>query len=209
MMATVDSKPNLREMSRQATRARLLDAAVASLIESGVARTTTLEVQRRAGVSRGALLHHFPNHAQMLCETVEELVRRNEAAVRETRARLGQQVDPVARAVLTLAAIVSQPSYMAELELWAVARTDTELRAALGVAERRARKDGERVVSEVFAQVRDKPGYAPVVAMTLEFLRGLAISGVLRRSPARRQQLIGQWIWAARLLLEQDFQAEV
>lgn len=114
------AKPNLREMSRQATRARLLDAAVASLIEAGVARTTTLEVQRRAGVSRGALLHHFPNHAEMLCATVEELVRRNESSVRETRARLGNRTDPVERAVQTLAATVSQPSYMAELELWAV-----------------------------------------------------------------------------------------
>lgn len=36
-----------------------MDAAVESLIEVGVAATTTLEVLRRAGVSRGALPHHF------------------------------------------------------------------------------------------------------------------------------------------------------
>ena len=52
---------------------------MSSLIEQGTARTTTLEVQRRAGVSRGALLHHFPTVAQLLSATVGELVRRNEA----------------------------------------------------------------------------------------------------------------------------------
>lgn len=121
------------------------------------------------------------------------------------RARLTGQSDPVERAIQTLAATVSQPSCMAELELWAVARTDPDLRAALVAAERPARKENERVVAEVFAQVSDRPGYAPVMAISLEFLRGLAISGVLRRSPARRQQLISQWTWAARLLLEQEF----
>ncbi|MGC9539725.1 helix-turn-helix domain-containing protein, partial [Streptomyces sp. UG1] len=49
-----------RNEQREATRAQIVDAAVQSLIEVGVAATTTLEVQRRAGVSRGALLHHFP-----------------------------------------------------------------------------------------------------------------------------------------------------
>ncbi|MGC9544677.1 helix-turn-helix domain-containing protein, partial [Streptomyces sp. UG1] len=49
-----------RDEQRVATRAQIVDAAVESLIEVGVAATTTLEVQRRAGVSRGALLHHFP-----------------------------------------------------------------------------------------------------------------------------------------------------
>lgn len=191
-----------REEGRQATRARLLDAAVASLIEVGVGRTTTLEVQRRAASSRGALLHHFPSHAELLAATVGELVRRNEQGLGLTRARLNDVADPVERAVQTLAAIVSQPSFMAELELWAVARTDEELRATLIAAERGARRDLERVLAEVFFAVRDRPGYAAVVALSYEFVRGLALSGILRRSSARRNQLIGQWVWAARILLE-------
>ena len=63
-----------------ATRQKLLDAAVECLIELGVAGTTTLAVQRRVGASRGALLHHFPTHAELLAASVAELVRRNEQA---------------------------------------------------------------------------------------------------------------------------------
>jgi AcrR family transcriptional regulator len=201
-----DTEPKLGRRKEQglATRSLLLDAAVASLIEGGVSKTTTLEVQRRARSSRGALLHHFSSHAELLSATVEELVRRNERGAAQTRAGMHNVRDPVERAIKTLAAIVAQPSYMAELELWAAARTDKDLLAALVAAERGVRKDSERVLAQVFAPVRDRPGYEVVVELSLEFLRGLALSGVLRRSPARRNRLLMQWVWAARILLDRD-----
>jgi NAD(P)-dependent dehydrogenase (short-subunit alcohol dehydrogenase family) len=57
-------------------RHALLEAAVDSLVELGFARTTTLEVQRRAGVSRGALLHHFPSKAALLVASIAHLAER-------------------------------------------------------------------------------------------------------------------------------------
>ncbi|ULX50863.1 hypothetical protein A9P79_02540 [Cupriavidus taiwanensis] len=183
-------------------RERILDAAVTIVIEQGTARATTLEVQRRAGVSRGALLHHFPTHASLLSATVEGLVRRNEEAVLASLAKLEGTRDVVERAIRVLAIASVQPSYLAELELWAVSRTDPELRATLADAERRARKDSERVMKSLFDASDSSPMQASVMAMTIEFLRGLALSGVLRGSPVRRQQLIGHWIQATKLLLE-------
>src|SRR5947208_508598 len=47
--------PRTQQQRRDETRRALLDAAVESLIEVGFARTTTLEVQRRANASRGSL----------------------------------------------------------------------------------------------------------------------------------------------------------
>src|SRR3954469_5005913 len=59
--------PRGRRAERTATsRARILDAAVACLVESGYAGATTLRIQARAGVSRGRLLHHFPSHDELL-----------------------------------------------------------------------------------------------------------------------------------------------
>jgi len=184
------------------TRQRILEAAVTSLIEQGSARTTTLEVQRRAGVSRGALLHHFPTHAALLSSTIEELIKRNEASVKDSLNRLHGADDVLERAIRVLAIATAQPAYLAELELWAIARTDPELRTSLLEAERSARKDSERVLMTLFAQGGSQPGKSPVMAMTMEFLRGLALSGVLRTSPVRRQQLISQWITVARNMME-------
>jgi AcrR family transcriptional regulator len=183
-------------------RQRILDAAVSSLIEQGTARTTTLEVQRRAGVSRGALLHHFPTLAQLLSATVGELVRRNEAAVQESLLKLEGANDPVERAIRVLAVATNQPAYLAELELWIVARTDPELHASLLEAEKLARKESERVMKSLFSASNARPAQAAVVALTLEFLRGLAVSGILRNSSVRRQQMIAQWVRATKILLE-------
>ncbi|HEX3764146.1 MAG TPA: helix-turn-helix domain-containing protein [Kofleriaceae bacterium] len=79
--------PRTQQQRREETRRALLDAAVQSLIEVGFARTTTLEVQRRAEVSRGALLHHFPSKAELLVAAVDHLA---EMRAREMKAFASQ-----------------------------------------------------------------------------------------------------------------------
>ena len=185
-----------------ATRQRLLDAAVECLIELGVAGTTTLAVQRRAGTSRGALLHHFPTHADLLAASVTELVKRNEQAVTASRAGIAGLHDPLRTAINALAYAGRQPSYLAELELWAVSRTDRPLKQALMSAERAAKREIDRVSADLFAKWADSDAYDDAVALTQHFVRGLAISENLRSSAARRERLISAWTDAMRPMLE-------
>jgi len=179
----------------ETTRSRILNAAVDCLIDLGVAGTTTLAVQHRAGVSRGALLHHFPTHASLLAASVAELVSRNE------RAGAGP-ADTLVAAVEALAFAARQPAYLAELELWAVARTDAALKQALTTAERGARHDLERVYVQLFGEWADSEAYHDVIALTLHFIRGLAISENLRTSAGPRERLVAMWADAMRTLLE-------
>src|SRR5215813_9555374 len=79
--------PRTQQQRREETRRALLDAAVESLIEVGFARTTTLEVQRRADVSRGAPLHYFPSKAELLVAAVDHLA---EMRAREMKAFASQ-----------------------------------------------------------------------------------------------------------------------
>src|SRR5689334_22307751 len=58
---------------RAATRALLLRAAVECLIERGYAATSVVDVQQRAGVSRGALQHYWPSRAALVVDAVKEL----------------------------------------------------------------------------------------------------------------------------------------
>lgn len=184
-----------------ATRRRLVDAAVDCLIEVGVAGTSTLAVQRRAGVSRGALLHHFPSHAALLAASIAALVARNEKAVSRSRANLRRSGDPLEEAVRSLAFAARQPAYLAELELWAVARTDDALKRALIEAERAARRDIDRVSAALFGEWTKSRTYDDVVSLTLHFLRGLAISENVRSSARRREHLIAAWVDAMRPVL--------
>lgn len=209
MAAKAKSGLSIRASRHEATHRRILDAAVASLVEEGTAATTTVAVQKRAGVSRGALLHHFPTHAELLAATVDELVRRNERAARDALASHADIVDPIDRATRALADAFAQPAYLAELELWAVARTDQQLHAGLRAAESRARRDLERVVDDLFGSLHEHPAYATVADLTIEFVRGLALAGVLRRNRAHRNHLLEEWIRVVRFLLDQKPAARI
>lgn len=194
----------VREQQKAATRARIMSAAVGCLIDLGVARTTTLEVQRRAEISRGALLHHFPTHTDLMCAAIETIVARNEQAVAMRLKRKSPSADPVERVIHVLVDSLKEPTFLAEIELWVVSRTDSELRMALVAAERKALRDRKRVLDEIFAPLRAAPAYDVVVNLSLEFVRGLAISGILRSNPESTAVLVQQWIWAVQQLLHLD-----
>lgn len=192
-----------RDAQREATRQRIVDAAVEALIARGAAATTTAEVQRAAGLSRGALLHHFPTREALLAATVSALMERNEAAVREAAPDRGGATDRVERAIEALRAAVVRPAFAAELELWASARTDPVLREVLRREELAARRDLHRVVDGAFGpELAANPRYPQVVAMTVHFLRGLAISGVLRGERGASDQLVRGWAAVVRAIFQ-------
>ena len=125
---------------------------------------------------------------------VGHLIELNEAAVREISVSLPAELDAVDRAVRALFEALSRPAFEAELELWAAARTDPELRAALRVAERAAGRDLRRVVDEVFGPEQvAQPCYPLIAELTVTLIRGLTVSSALRASDRAARNLIGQW----------------
>lgn len=183
--------PRTQQQRRDETRRALLDAAVESLIEVGFARTTTLEVQRRANTSRGALLHHFPSKAELLVATVDHLA---EMRARELKMLAAQLPDGRARtdAVLELLwQCFSGTFFQVAMELRTAARTDPELRPVLIKAERALR---DRILAQaktLFGKdVSEHPGLERALDFTLQFMIGAAMSSVLHRDEARLRELI-------------------
>ncbi|BDU02032.1 TetR/AcrR family transcriptional regulator [Nocardia sputorum] len=195
----------VREERKRATRVRILDAAADLLAEHGYRELSTLSVQRAAGVSRGALLHHFPTLGALIGELVGHLVARNEAAVREAAAGLDHGADPVLRALTALYESMARPAAQAEFELWAAARTDPALAEALRTAERNAGRDLRRVVDALFGpDVVAHPRYPDVRDLTIAILRGTAISRPLRSSERAATATIDRWAEAMTVLLAQN-----
>lgn len=191
----------VRAAQRAATRARLLDAAVDTLLAHGYAGTSTVAVQRAAGASRGALLHHFPTRGLLVEALVGELVARNEAVVLAALDAAPDGERDVPRAIRALSEVLASESFRAELELWAAARTDPELRAALRAAEIRSRRDLGRVLDAAFGDAASRPGYRLVAELTVTLLRGLAIARPLQDSERTGRRLLDEWASAATALL--------
>ena len=131
-----------QETRRLATRKRLLDATIESLIECGYHGATTLEIERRAGVSRGARIHHFPTKASLLAAAVDHLYDQVSSSYELAFGRTERDTSDAQRVrsgLRTLWSIFRAPDYSAVVELNVAARTDAELRERLREVARRHR----------------------------------------------------------------------
>ena len=186
--------PRTQAQRRDEMRTALLDAAVASLVERGFARTTTIDVQRKAGVSRGALLHHFPSKAELLVATIAHLA---EMRGRELRTRAASLPLGPARidAVLDLLwECFAGPLFQVSLELRAAARTDAELRPPLAAAERIMHERVMHQAATLFGpEIAARAGFEPAMDLTLHLMMGAAMSTLMHHEEPRIQVRINQW----------------
>src|SRR5215468_7208823 len=82
-----------------ATRVALLDATIEELCARGYSAATTTEIAERAGVSRGAELHHFPTKAELMTAAVEHLLERRLREFRNAMAALDSRQNRLDAAV--------------------------------------------------------------------------------------------------------------
>jgi AcrR family transcriptional regulator len=133
-----------------ATRAALLDAALETVVERGYAATTTVEIARRAGVSRGAQLHHFPTKEALLTAAVQHLLDRRLAEFRDLLVTVDPSADRIDMAVDLAWAMFSGPAFVAWVELWLAARTDPELRSVVIDIDVRFTAESRALTLELF-----------------------------------------------------------
>jgi AcrR family transcriptional regulator len=162
---------------RATTRAALLDAAIAALVELGFARTTTTEVCRRAGLSQGALFAHFSSKAELVAAAAERLFA---ALIADYRVRFGAipaGADRVAAAVDTLWEVFSQPRIHAAFALYEAARTDGELAATLAPVVARHGANLRSEARAVLPEAAGLPRFDSLVDLAVNAMQGLALGG--------------------------------
>ncbi len=161
-----------------ATRAALLEATVQCLVTQGFGGTTTTEVAHRAGVSPGALLHHFPAKADLLCAAVGHLFELRQAEFRKAMANLGPGTDRVEAGIDLLWSMFSGPTFVAWLELWMAARCDPALAAAVARLDREFMTTSQAVFRELFpGEIAARPELARVgLGLLYALMHGLALS---------------------------------
>ncbi len=174
-------------------RARLLEATVDCLVERGFSGTSTTLVSERAGVSRGAQLHHFPTKNALVLAAVQHLteVRGSELAAAAERLPRGARRT---RAVLKmLADHFTSPVFVAALELWVAARTDPDLLAEVAPLEQRIGRETHRLTVELLGADESEPGVRELVQATLDLVRGLGLANTISDDARRRARILDEW----------------
>ena len=206
MTSSAPVPPRGRREERTATsRARILDAAVACLVESGYAGATTLRIQARAGVSRGRLLHHFPSRDQLLVAASRHLATERLRRTGERVESLGDSAsdaERLDRAVELLWETFSEPHFWAAVELWTAARTNDELRRALLPEEREVGAAVRALIPRFFgAELAAHPRFAEARDLLFTSMRGVGLAYAMEHRDPSTDPHLALWKSVARTLL--------
>lgn len=186
--------PNRKEQERsRATRQRLMEAAVECLVEYGWAGTTTTVVAERAGVSRGAQLHHYPTRNELVVAAVEHVGRVLVDQMLDAAQDLPTGSERTEAVLQMLGDFFSGPLFNAALELWVAARTDPQLREAVIPLQRRVGWEAHRLAVGVLGLDDSDPAVREAVQGTLDMVRGMGLANLLTDDSARRRAVVSRW----------------
>jgi AcrR family transcriptional regulator len=174
-------------------RQRLLEACFQCLVEVGFSGTSTTLVSERAGVSRGAQLHHFPTKNDLVLATVEHVTEIRGSELEAAAARIPKGERRTRAVVEMLGDHFSSPVFTAALELWVAARTDPQLLDAVVPLEQRVGREAHRLTVELLGIDESVPGNRELVQATLDLVRGLGLANTITDDRRRRERILHRW----------------
>lgn len=165
------------EARSRATQQHILDSAVEVLIEFGYSGASTLKIQKRAGVSRGRLLHQYPDRDTLLVAAVQHIA---EARLTSTMSRdewPAAAADRIDAAVSTLWSTYHQGYFWAATELWLAARSNVRLAEALVPKEQALGGAIRSSIDEMFGpELTAHRAYVDLRELLNTSMRGVALT---------------------------------
>ncbi|MEP2717343.1 TetR/AcrR family transcriptional regulator [Pseudophaeobacter sp.] len=171
------------------TRGKIFDAVITSLDEVGYSECSINRVQTLAGVSRGALTHHFPSKEEMMVKTLEHLL----APVRGPKqpgdeASLLRHVEEAATLQeelhLLWRRVINTREGRALMEILVAARTDAALSERITPALWAYNDDFNRNIAHLYqASQGHEEDLALLWSICRSFMRGLHTQAPYERDP--------------------------
>jgi AcrR family transcriptional regulator len=197
--ATTRLPRRTQEERRAETRAKLLDATIQSLLDFGYEATTTRRIAELAGVSQGAMTHHFPRRVDLIGAAVERLAERRLVELHKLASGFPKGREARMRALLdVLWATFQSETFIVYVKLWIAAADDAELYEHMVPIERSTARATLELARSMAGELIEEPGWEAKMALALAAIRGLALveqfepRGRRRRDPwpAARQTLL-------------------
>ena len=189
------SRPDRQAQARSiATRERLIATTLDTIHELGLSRAATPEFARRAGVSRGALLHHFPTREDIIVAAMESMLEAGIDEIRGVAAGVARDAVEMDALLDFLWELFSGRFFTLSVEFINAARTDPALRAKMLPLVRRFHE----ALDEIWAEncgtgPIDRSNARLLLNLTLCLFRGMGVQTVLRDDPEYFRTLLETW----------------
>lgn len=170
------------EIGRQAqksasTRKLIVEAALQCLIKYGYSQTTTPRIADEAGLSRGAMMHHFSNRLTVIQAAIEYLHAKRLRAFKRAVSSLPENQPHLHDALEAYWRHVSHPLFVAFHELAVAARTDKDLERILKPAQDAFYRAWYELAVDLFPEWQsDRPSFDLALNLVQVALEGMALS---------------------------------
>ncbi|MCW4351920.1 TetR/AcrR family transcriptional regulator [Hoyosella sp. YIM 151337] len=181
-----------QERSR-ATHQRLLETTIECLAQRGWSGTTVGVVAKQAGVSRGAIQHHFPTREDLITSALEFIFDQRMAEVRAAAAVIPEGDERVEAVVVRLVDYFTGTLFKAALQVWTAAAADPALKERVVPLELRFGRTVHQIAIELLGADDSDPDTHRLVQATLDMARGLGLADVLTDDSRRRSQIVAVW----------------
>ncbi len=158
-----------------ATRKAVLEATLDLLVERGYAGTSTRLAAERAGVSLGALQHHFRTKADLSVDALGHASARLAEEFVATSPGSADMLERFAAILDRLFVVFRGPTFVAAVEIHLASRTDQDLQAAVLDLNREIEGLILESASELLPEISSHPEFPALLATSVSAVRGLAL----------------------------------
>ncbi len=183
---SVTNIPTQQSLKSSQTRARLIEATIRCIVKYGYSSTTTPQVAAEAGLSRGAMLHHFENGAALIKAAIVEL---HEKRLRAFRRAADLDHNDVGALVGAYWRQVSKPTFVAFHELALASRSNADLARILKPLQQEFRERFNAQAVMLFPEWHGhEQRFRLAMALSQTTLEGMAIN---RLTGAFDEEMVG------------------
>jgi AcrR family transcriptional regulator len=174
------------------TRERILVSTMQCLNELGYSKTTTKAIEQRAGVTRGAVMHHYRSKADLLVAAVDYMGELWQRHLITSLTEMGKDLEP-GDFVDALWCQFTDPLMYATLEMQHAARTDPTLRDVLAKNQQAICDRVVDAIADRLGVAHDDADFVTAVELTWQFMAGAASSASIAPATANQERLVAEW----------------
>lgn len=188
--------PSRQEQKSEATRRRICEGAARCLFANGYHGTSIKQIADHAGVSQGALQHHFPSKDDLVEATAEFLLTRSLKWFAMVKLELAKDRDAFGDVIRrSWREQFTTDEYGALLEIMTAARTDENLRGRIAPKLDNWRVAIEHELREILHPFAGNvESLSALLNISLCMMTGLLVHEGLLGDEKRMNMMLEQWI---------------